>query len=94
MHNLLHSGDSDGLVLGPRRRFADVDPGAVLYLGPAPGFGASPASRKRWSQVRKLTVQMCSGSALLQATGVRGPSRLPNERPVFVEMESFLGNGH
>jgi hypothetical protein len=37
-----------------------VHPGAVLYLGPAPGFGASPASRKRWSQVRKLTVQMSS----------------------------------
>ncbi|KAJ5260933.1 hypothetical protein N7524_008566 [Penicillium chrysogenum] len=35
-------------------------PRAVLYLGPAPGFGASPASRKRWSQVRKLTVQMSS----------------------------------
>lgn len=33
-----------------------VHPGAVLYLRPAPGFGASPASCKRWSQIRKLTV--------------------------------------
>lgn len=34
--------------------------GAVLYLCPAPGFGASPASCKRWSQIRKLTVHMMS----------------------------------
>ncbi|KAJ5781878.1 uncharacterized protein N7518_010361 [Penicillium psychrosexuale] len=35
-----------------------VHPGAVLYLRPALGFGASPASCKRWSQIRKLTVHM------------------------------------
>ncbi|KAJ5203482.1 hypothetical protein N7449_005561 [Penicillium cf. viridicatum] len=38
----------------------DVHPGAFLYLRPAPGFGASPASCKRWSQIRKLTVHMTS----------------------------------
>ncbi|CAG8905776.1 unnamed protein product [Penicillium egyptiacum] len=37
-----------------------VHPGAVLYLRPALGFGASPASCKRWSQIRKLTVHMTS----------------------------------
>ncbi|KXG53239.1 uncharacterized protein PGRI_002890 [Penicillium griseofulvum] len=37
-----------------------VHPGAVLYLHPALGFGASPASCKRWSQIRKLTVHMTS----------------------------------
>ncbi|KAJ5961502.1 hypothetical protein N7501_006443 [Penicillium viridicatum] len=37
-----------------------VHPGAVLYLRPAPGFGASPASCKRWAQIRKLTVHMMS----------------------------------
>ncbi|KAJ5505314.1 hypothetical protein N7453_004271 [Penicillium expansum] len=37
-----------------------VHPGAVLYLRPAPGFGASPASCKRWSPIRKLTVHMTS----------------------------------
>ncbi|CAG8216564.1 unnamed protein product [Penicillium nalgiovense] len=37
-----------------------VHPGAVLYLRPAPGFGASPASCKRWSQIRKLTTHMTS----------------------------------
>ncbi|KAJ5597325.1 hypothetical protein N7537_007409, partial [Penicillium hordei] len=37
-----------------------VHPGAVLYLRPAPGYGASPASCKRWSQARKLTVHMTS----------------------------------
>ncbi|KAJ5503875.1 hypothetical protein N7463_006749 [Penicillium fimorum] len=35
-------------------------PGAVFYLRPALGFGASPASCKRWSQIRKLTVHMTS----------------------------------
>ncbi|KAJ5206375.1 hypothetical protein N7472_002823 [Penicillium cf. griseofulvum] len=37
-----------------------VHPGAVLYLNPALGFGASPTSCKRWSQIRKLTVHMAS----------------------------------
>ncbi|CAI7572717.1 unnamed protein product [Penicillium glandicola] len=37
-----------------------VHPGAALYLRPAPGFGASPASCKRCSQIRKLTVHMTS----------------------------------
>ncbi|KGO73392.1 hypothetical protein PITC_085300 [Penicillium italicum] len=46
-----------------------VHPGAVLYLPPAPGFGASPASCKRWSQIRKLTVHMTSfGHELGQPT--------------------------
>ncbi|KAJ5679844.1 hypothetical protein N7462_008088 [Penicillium macrosclerotiorum] len=35
-----------------------VHPAAVFYLQPNGGFGASPASRKRWSQVRHLTVHM------------------------------------
>lgn len=37
-----------------------VHRGAFLYLRPAPGFGALPASCKRWSQIRKLTVHMTS----------------------------------
>lgn len=35
-----------------------VHPAAVLYLQPNLGFGASPASRKRWSQIRHLTIYM------------------------------------
>jgi hypothetical protein len=35
-----------------------VHPAAVLYLQPNLGFGASPASRKRWSQIRHLTIHM------------------------------------
>ncbi|CEO59791.1 hypothetical protein PMG11_04447 [Penicillium brasilianum] len=35
-----------------------VHPAAVLYLQPNLGFGASPASRKRWSQIRYLTIHM------------------------------------
>lgn len=35
-----------------------VHPAVVLYLQPNLGFGASPASRKRWSQVRHLTIHM------------------------------------
>lgn len=37
-----------------------VHQGAVLYLRPAPGFGASPASCKRWIQIRKLTLHISS----------------------------------
>jgi hypothetical protein len=39
-----------------------IHPGAMLYLRPNPGFGTSPASCKRWSQIRKLTVHMTSFS--------------------------------
>ncbi|KAJ5651761.1 hypothetical protein N7507_009187 [Penicillium longicatenatum] len=35
-----------------------IHPGAALYLRPDLGFGASPASRKRWSQIRSLTIHM------------------------------------
>lgn len=35
-----------------------VHPAAVLYLQPNLGFGASPASRKRWSRIRHLTIHM------------------------------------
>lgn len=35
-----------------------VHPTVVLYLQPNLGFGASPASRKRWAQVRHLTIHM------------------------------------
>ena len=35
-----------------------VHPGAVLYLNPLMGFGATPASVKRWKQIRKLTIRM------------------------------------
>lgn len=37
-----------------------VHPAAVFYLQPNLGFGASPASRKRWSQIRHLTIHMAS----------------------------------
>ncbi|KAL1873385.1 hypothetical protein Plec18167_006436 [Paecilomyces lecythidis] len=37
-----------------------IHPGALLYLRPNMGFGASPASRKRWSQIRKLVIHMDS----------------------------------
>ena len=33
-------------------------PGAVLYLNPMMGFGATPTSIKRWKQIRNLTIQM------------------------------------
>ncbi|KAJ5909410.1 hypothetical protein N7504_004053 [Penicillium tannophilum] len=35
-----------------------VHPGVALYLRPDLSFGASPASRKRWSQIRSLTIHM------------------------------------
>ncbi|KAJ5273004.1 hypothetical protein N7478_008129 [Penicillium angulare] len=37
-----------------------VHPAAALYLRPDKGFGGSPASRKRWSQIRSLTIHMDS----------------------------------
>ncbi|PGH12863.1 hypothetical protein AJ80_06572 [Polytolypa hystricis UAMH7299] len=37
-----------------------IHPGATFYLSPNMGFGASPASRKRWTQIRKLTIHMDS----------------------------------
>jgi hypothetical protein len=37
-----------------------IHPGALLYLRPNMGFGASPASRKRWAQIRKLVIHMDS----------------------------------
>ncbi|KAJ5593898.1 uncharacterized protein N7459_000106 [Penicillium hispanicum] len=37
-----------------------VHPAAVLYLQPNLGFGTSPGSRKRWSQIRHLTIHMAS----------------------------------
>ncbi|KAL1962168.1 hypothetical protein VTN77DRAFT_514 [Rasamsonia byssochlamydoides] len=35
-----------------------IHPGGILYLRPMMGFGASPASRKRWMQIRKLAIHM------------------------------------
>lgn len=35
-----------------------VHPATVFYLQPSLGYGSSPASRKRWSQVRHLTIHM------------------------------------
>ncbi|KAJ5733586.1 hypothetical protein N7493_002372 [Penicillium malachiteum] len=37
-----------------------VHPAAVLYLRPDLGFGTSPAARKRWLQIRCLTIHMDS----------------------------------
>ncbi|OJD12413.1 hypothetical protein AJ78_06990 [Emergomyces pasteurianus Ep9510] len=37
-----------------------IHPGAVLYLRPNMGFGASPAARKRWAQIRNLSIEMDS----------------------------------
>ena len=37
-----------------------IHPAAMLYLRPDLGFGTSPASRKRWSQIRSLTIHMDS----------------------------------
>ncbi|KAK2737083.1 hypothetical protein FQN55_001295 [Onygenales sp. PD_40] len=37
-----------------------IHPGAILYLRPNMGFGASPSSRKRWAQIRKLSIEMDS----------------------------------
>lgn len=37
-----------------------VHPSALLYLRPTMGFGASPASRKRWMHIRKLAIHMDS----------------------------------
>jgi hypothetical protein len=41
-----------------RLSLLSVHPAAVLYLQPNLGFGASPASRRRWSQIRHLTIHM------------------------------------
>jgi hypothetical protein len=35
-----------------------IHPGGILYLRPIMGLGTSPASRKRWMQIRKLAVHM------------------------------------
>ena len=35
-----------------------IHPAAVFYLQPNLGFGASPVSHKRWSQIRHLTIHM------------------------------------
>jgi hypothetical protein len=35
-----------------------IHPGGILYLRPMMGFGATPASRKRWMQIRKLAIHM------------------------------------
>jgi hypothetical protein len=35
-----------------------IHPGGILYLRPVMGFGTSPASRKRWMQIRKLAIHM------------------------------------
>ncbi|KAJ5082972.1 hypothetical protein N7532_012015 [Penicillium argentinense] len=43
-----------------RLSLLSVHPGAVLYLRPSLSFGASPASRKRWSQIRHLSIRMAS----------------------------------
>ncbi|KKZ63231.1 hypothetical protein EMCG_02436 [[Emmonsia] crescens] len=37
-----------------------IHPGAVLYLRPNMGFGASPSARKRWAQIRNLSIEMDS----------------------------------
>ncbi|KAL2009711.1 hypothetical protein VTN00DRAFT_5518 [Thermoascus crustaceus] len=37
-----------------------IHPSALLYLRPSMGFGTSPASRKRWMQIRKLAIHMDS----------------------------------
>ena len=44
----------DSLTLSP------IHAGAVLYLNPTMGFGASPQSMRRWRQIRRLTVEMDS----------------------------------
>ena len=46
--------DLDTLSLKP------IHPAAVLYLRPQLGIGASPASTKRWRNIKKLTVEMDS----------------------------------
>lgn len=48
--NTLTSMDSLSLL--------SIHPGAVLYLNPLMGFGATPRSLKRWKQIRTLIVHM------------------------------------
>lgn len=43
-----------------RLSLLSVHPAAILYLQPTLGLGASPASRKRWLQIRHLTIHMTS----------------------------------
>lgn len=38
----------------------DVHPSAVFYLRPVVGFGASPASARRWRQIKSLKIRMDS----------------------------------
>lgn len=35
-----------------------IHPGALVHLRPYMGFGATPGSRKRWMQIRKLAIHM------------------------------------
>ena len=37
-----------------------IHPGAMLYLRALPGFGASPRSRRRWTQIKKIVVHVDS----------------------------------
>jgi hypothetical protein len=48
--------DLDTLSLQP------IHPAAVFYLRPQLGFGASPASAKRWRNIKNLTIEMDSFS--------------------------------
>jgi hypothetical protein len=45
-----------------RLSLISIHSGEVLYLKPTIGFGASPASRRRWHQICHLTIQMTSFS--------------------------------
>lgn len=54
-----------------------VHAAATSYLRPDMGFGGSPISRKRWSQIRNLTIHMDS----FQYRSFQAASRLPAELP-------------
>ncbi|EGC49758.1 conserved hypothetical protein [Histoplasma capsulatum var. duboisii H88] len=58
-----------------------IHPGALLYLRPNMGFGASPAARKRWAQIRNLSIEMDSFPYDIDSTTTPATSTTPNSIP-------------
>ncbi|QSS63271.1 hypothetical protein I7I51_00328 [Histoplasma capsulatum] len=58
-----------------------IHPGALLYLRPNMGFGASPAARKRWAQIRNLSIEMDSFPYDIDSTTTPATSTTPYSTP-------------
>ena len=66
----------DSLTLSP------VHPGGIMYLSPMLGYGATPASPKRWSRIKHLTVHH---NTLPSCTAANGPDH-------FKLLQTYLRN--